>query len=241
MSSHVSTLALHQYRYDELDDTARAEVDAHLSGCDRCRGRLQVQLAQREAFVLQPLPAAIAASQVELAAPTLWVRLRSLLPIGALVAALVVAGLVPLILPSGVGPGHVESPETTRIKGPHSALEIWIDGDQGPRELRKGDVLRTGDRVQLVFDPLGAPYAILAGRDGTGAIEVWKTIDTRDRPQGLRQAPFGLTLDDTPGDQEFILIPAQARLDERRITRIIEGDGSLSNGPDWVSVIVPKE
>ena len=94
--------------------------------------------------------------------------------------------------------------------------------------------------MQLVFDPMGAPFVALAGRDGSGSVEVWKVIDTRGQPRGLRHASFALTLDETPGDQEFILVPLPEPLSEAQIIERLEA-GSDMNDVEPVSVVLPKE
>lgn len=188
--SHVNTLALHRLHAGELDPAEAAPLRAHLDTCPRCSARWQALQAQREAFVLQPVPPALRTP----AAPPAWRRwlLWGLAPALALGIALVVVG------PGAPGPHP--GLEEGRTKGAAAALEVWLDTPQGPKLLHEGDSVAAGDTVQLRFDPGPHRVVTLAGRDGRGAVEVYGSTEARG---GVQTAPFALTLDDTPGDQVF--------------------------------------
>lgn len=228
MSPHLSTLTLHQLRYGELDPQAAARAQAHVQTCERCRRRLAVQQREREAFVLQPVPEPLRARPAPPHPPS-WVA--TFLPALALAAACFVA--VPVLRDLG----HVEPVEQVRLKGAGPALEVWVERDGGARVLRPEEPLRAGDRIQILFDPQDASHIVLAGRDPTGTVEVWGAL-TPERP-GLQPAPFGLTLDATPGYQEVAVIGAPAPLTEAEVARIL--DGRQANGVWMRSVMLPKE
>lgn len=218
---HVSTLALHQLRYGELDADAAQQVRAHLGACDVCAGRLRAQERERAAFVLRPMPDAIRAQAFSSGSrPASSPRqerpssLRDLL--GFAVAVLAAASLFVLV-PALRGPDVevASAQDTVRVRGELPLIEVWVDTGAGPRLLRDSEALGEGHRVQIAYDPQGASYVALAGRDGSGQIEVYTT----DAPTGvgLVRAPFALTLDDAPGVQELFVIGAGVPLDARSV------------------------
>lgn len=230
MTPHLSTLTLHRLRYGELATDAQASARAHLEGCARCRQRLGAQERTREAFVLQPIPPAIRALSEPPRPRFAWVR--QLLPGLALAAVALTFVAVPAL--REVRPGL--QVEEVRTKGAGPALEVWVDRD-GVRAVRDTDVLSAGDRIQVVFDPRQAAHVTIAGRDPTGAIEVWGTV-TPERP-GMQPAPFALTLDATPGYQEVFVVASPWPLTRSEVERAVEGR-PLPNGIKVDSVLLPK-
>lgn len=69
--------------------------------------------------------------------------------------------------------------------------------------------------MQLAYDPHEAPFVALAGRDGSGLVEIYS--DRAPTGAGLVRAPFALTLDGTPGDQELFVIGSPRALREQEI------------------------
>ena len=65
--------------------------------------------------------------------------------------------------------GSVEALERIvgQIRERWPAVEIWIETTSGPRVLGEDEPLHGGDTVQVLFDPAGAAYVTLAGRDAT--------------------------------------------------------------------------
>ena len=62
----------------------------------------------------------------------------------------------------------------------------------------------------------------LAGQDGTGAIEVYGTVETAGR-EGLVEAPFSLVLDGQPGPQAFFVLGHDEPLSEDAVRQHVEG------------------
>lgn len=245
---HVSTLTLHQLRYGELQGDALRDVRSHLDGCDVCAGRLRAQEQERAAFVVRPVPAFIRDLAAQQAPPPVpaWQRwLRQLAPMALATAA---AASVFVIAPSLRGGDEVASADAVadgivdgmgvdgvvdvvRTRGELPTVEVWVDTGAGPRLLRPEDRLGEGDRVQLAYDPQGASYIALAGRDASGQIEVYTT----EAPTGigLVRAPFALTLDDAPGVQELFVVGASVPLDASDVRAAVSGGaGQAALGPD---------
>lgn len=235
---HLSTLALHRLRYGELPEPERREARAHLDACAPCRRRLGVQERTREEFVLQPIPSelhATLAGPVRQRSPirggaTAWVQ-RALLPL-----VLVAAGAIFVAVPLARSSRAVEALEQGRAKGGTGDLEIWIDRD-GPRALRDGDHLGAGDRLQVLYDPEGAPHVAIAGRDPTGEIQIWGHL--RPEREGLQPAPFALTLDATPGFQEIVVVRSRVELTPDEVRRAVLGR-RVPAGTAVERVLLPK-
>jgi hypothetical protein len=206
MTAHLSTLTLHRLRYGELDPTSAEQARRHLASCPTCAGRLSVQERERAAFVARPVPQPLRGLSEEPRMPSWWRELSGLALALAAAAALFVA--IPSIRPA-VEPG---AGDIVRYRGELPAVEAWIDQGEGPRLLRPDDVLSAGHKVQLAYDPHGASSVAIAGRDGTGAIEVYTT--NAPTGVGLVRAPFALTLDDAPGTQELFVVGSPGPLDE---------------------------
>lgn len=203
--THPSTLQLHQLRYGELSGEALGRVRSHLAGCDACAARLRAQEAERAAFVARPVPAALRQAAAP-PRPAWWQWLAPLL-----VAAAVVLCVRALRDAPASGAAGPEAPEI-RFRGELPAVEVWVKGDRGPRALGEDERLGPGSVVQLKYDPRGASAIAIAGRDGSGKVEVYTT----EAPIGigLVTAPFALTLDATPGDQELFVVGSPQPLDE---------------------------
>lgn len=235
---HVSTLTLHQLRYGELAGDALRDARVHLDGCDVCAGRLRAQEQERAAFVVRPVPAFVrelAAQQAPAAAPA-WQRwIRQVLPV---VLATATAAALVVVVPAlrgedGVASadGVTDAGDVVRTRGDLPTIEVWVDAGVGPRLLRPEDRLGEGDRVQLAYDPQGASYVALAGRDASGQIEVYTT----EAPTGigLVRAPFALTLDDAPGVQELFVVGASVPLDASDVrTAVASGGGQAGLGAE---------
>ncbi|MFK7927241.1 MAG: hypothetical protein AB8H79_03585 [Myxococcota bacterium] len=233
-----NTLLLHRYHQGELQGSVREQVRAAIESDPETRERYQALQANESAFAVQSLPPWL----VQESRPSFW---RTWMPVwapmGALVAvgaAVLIAVNVPALTPSGV-PG-VDVADVLIEKGELPELEVWVDAGSGPRPLRTFDdgeveALGEGAHVQLVFQARGRRFVTLAGRDGTGEIEVYDSIEVRGR-EGLIQAPFGLVLDDAPGPQEFFALGHDEPLTARDVQRHVEQEtGDLNR------VAVPKQ
>lgn len=204
MTFHLSTLTLHQLRYGELEGPPLAEAQRHLGSCDRCAARLSVQQHERAAFVVRPVPPALRGLG-EAPRRRFWAEL---FPFALAAAAAAILFVTVPALRSSYEPARPE----IAFRGTLPEVEAWVDQGGGARPLRGDDVLGAGDRVQLTYDPHGASYIALAGRDGTGTVEVYTT--TAPTGIGLVQAPFALTLDGAPGVQELFVVSSKSPLDE---------------------------
>lgn len=214
--SHLNTLVLHQLRYGELSGDALASAREHLDVCESCSARLRAQEGERAAFVAAPIPDAIRAIGASPAPMRAW--WRDWMPLaGALLAAASLSLVVREVSVERVEP----ETDVVHTKGELPAIEVWVKRPEGTRPLREGEPVVPGDRVQMVYDPHGASAIALAGRDGSGRVEVYTT--NAPTGIGLVRAPFALTLDDTPGAQELFVVGSDRALSEDEVKEAVAG------------------
>ena len=233
--SHLSTLALYRYHLGELPPPERLQADAHLASCAPCQARLEAARADDEAVASEPLPPLLqdlAAPSAERDAPTpsqwaLFLRRVGMPAVSLLAAAVVLLMALPITQQPSPPPGN-------RTRGALPDLEVWLQEASGHRPLRVGEALGEGDQVVLFYHPHHAPSVALAGRDHSGEVEVYRVL--HPVKEGLQPAPFGLTLDNAPGVQEFFVVAGPRDLSDAEVVAAIErGDPSVSR------VVIPKE
>lgn len=249
--THISTPRLHQLRLGELAPAERAPLEAHLASCALCAGRLGHQHEARAAFVVTPVPPAIAA----LDRPSPWARLRdglfqirAALVLVPVAAALLVALRVPDAPteptertkgPSDVAGAVTGASESERAKGAAPLLEAWIQTGESARPVYTGEAVRAGTRVQLKYDPGRRRFVTLAGRDARGTVEVYGTLPARG--PGVAPAPFALTLDDAKGSQEFFAILTDTRPAPDAVLEALSGEPVRMDEGEIASVVLRKE
>lgn len=221
----VSTLVLYRYHLGELSPDEAARVRASIDADPDVRRRWQAILAAETEAAAAPLPPRIGAlAERDRRRPRAWL-LPGLLGALAIAAALVVA------LPLGpVSPEPSSPAPYLGTKGELPDLEVWVATSGGARLLRPDEPVGPGDTIQLAVHPRGAAFVSLAGRDGTGEIEIYGSVRASD-PNALVVAPFALTLDEAPGPQEFFALAHDAPASEAELAASIRrGDG------EWRSV-----
>jgi hypothetical protein len=121
-----------------------------------------------------------------------------------------------------------------RTRGALPDLEVWLQSPDGHRPLQVGEALGDGDQVVLFYHPHEADRVAIAGRDHTGEVEVYRLL--HPVKEGLQPAPFGLTLDDAPGVQEFFVVGGASDLTASdAVEAILRMDDTVTR------VVVPKE
>ncbi len=244
--SHISTLALHQYRYGELSPERMAEIRAHIDSCDTCRGRLMAQENHRAQFELMPMPAAIKARAAKPPRRAWWWAGLALPVLGA--AALL---LVPTLMPgvssndwmgvaleqAGVKGGGGEAVAGRQSTDGTEGIQAWLATEE-PRLVTTADVLRPGDKVQLSYRTDDRATVTLAGRDGRGSVEIYGALQAKaDGTWHL--APISLVLDRTPGDQVFFTVYSDAPLDRTELSQALSESRALPD-TEVVGMVLPK-
>ena len=213
MSAHPNTLTLHRLRYGELSGDEELALRAHLDGCPDCADRLRSQENHRAAFALQPVPPAIAALGAKPEKRPWW-RL-------AWVPALLVAAAA-LFVVQVPTTTEGELTEEIRTKGAGVGLEAWLDTEPAARALSDGDEVEPGDTIQLRFRDREGGWVSFAGMDGRGDVEVYGSLPAEASPE-WRNAPFALTLDDSPGPQRFYAVFTFDRPSDHAVERALLG------------------
>ncbi len=210
---HLSTLALHQLRYGELEGEAEAAARRHLDSCPTCNQRFAAQQAFRAAFELKAPPIALP----EPAGPSLWERARGWLrwapaPALALAAALVLFVQLDGAQPSGGVDGDSPAGDQVRLKG-QADIQVIVE-DRGA--LDPGERIVAGDRIQLRI-PQGPWQEAWVG-DGEALIGHF-ALD-KDGPS---LSPFALTVDGEAGDEELVVLLAEEPLGEDAALAAMQG------------------
>ncbi|MFT6143881.1 MAG: anti-sigma factor RsiW [Myxococcota bacterium] len=210
MTAHLNTLTLHQLRYGELDDTEEADARAHLATCELCSERLGAQQAERAAFEAMPVPEAIRNVP---AAPTPANNNRNWVIAVALIAVAAAVVLTVFIQPwtsaptgTVIGAPIAQGIDGIRSKGAEDAIVVqaFKDTADGPVAIESGGHVRVGDRIQLKVRRPPAPWVTIAGVDGSGEAVVYGSW--QPEADDWEPAPFGLTMDDTPGKESIYAV-----------------------------------
>ncbi len=235
--SHLSTLALYRYRFGELPSSEADAAARHLKDCARCQARMAAAKDDDDDVAAEPLPGFLAelsgdplSNAPPAPKPSQWaVFLRRVgMPAVSLLAA---AAMLLVALSSMRRPTEDDG---LRTRGALPDLEVWLQSPDGHRPLQVGEALGDGDQVVLFYHPHDADRVAIAGRDRSGDIEVYRVL--HPVKEGLQPAPFGLTLDDAPGVQEFFAVAGAKGFSESdAIDAILAMDGTVTR------VVVPKE
>ena len=160
------------------------------------------EVAPTDAEVLARVPPEVFAAAVQRRTQRQR-RRRAAVAGGLLAAALGLFVLVPRTPPPGAD-------AEVRIKGERVRLEAWVERDAGARALVEGDVLREGDRVQLVVHGGGEGAGVVWSVDGRGVVtEHHRFVDAAQ----LR-LPSSYRLDDAPDFEVFLVAVGSLDPDE---------------------------
>ncbi len=210
-----SDRALDQWLAGELGADRRATLDAHVSGCEACAGRHRARLAARTAFPLE----APAFERLAPAAPARrrWSRWWALAPALAAAAAFVLMA-------------RPRDEEGVRTKG-HDALGFFVLHGGLVREGVQGEIVRPGDRLQLVTTTAAPRFLTVLERDAGGRASVFFPSAPVAAPVASGRAvplPTSVALDDSVGvgtlygvfcDRAVTIAPLVRELEQR-------GDGA---------------
>jgi hypothetical protein len=229
---HLSTLLLHQLRYGELEPTAMQAARAHVDGCPRCRSRLSAQQANRSAFEVRPMPAALR----DLPSPSIWRRLVRFLQTDALAVPglAVAAALLLLVVAAPQSDEHDPlGPDVVRSKG-STEVELIREGEG---VMEAGASVQAGDRIQVRV-PAG-PYSEAWVGDSEQVLGHFEL-----QPEKATLAPFALTIDDEPGAESLTVILSEAPLARSEAEGYLKRQTTRNTPPSGVRIqrlYLPKE
>jgi hypothetical protein len=184
-------------------------VEAHATGCARCRAWLQGAAAVEERFQAEVLPRlvprlrqALAAAEDGAARTRTRSRARHAWWLGGLAAA-ACAGLAIALLP-------VLRPPELLAKG--AGLTVYVRHGEEVRVARPGERVVPGDELRFSLAPARTCFAWVASLDAAGTVSLLAPAGgaAPARVQGPGTLPGSATLDATPGPERVYVICSPA-------------------------------
>jgi hypothetical protein len=227
----LSDLRIDQLLGDELSESARVEVQAHLAGCTPCRARRDDFAARCDTYLAQaPSFGALAERVDRLRADR--TRARGRPRARTALFALAAAAAVLLALRSGLtdrtpsGPAAPREPELsdgTRGKG---VPELGYFVKRGDHVVlgEPGRVLRPGDRLRFTYTSSRAQQFALLNRDGRGT-RVYYPTGTRSAAIAAGEAvalDFSVELDDYVGSERVLAVFCEEPFDLEPLRRAFD-------------------
>jgi hypothetical protein len=187
------------------------QLGHEIGGADRL-----AEIARSNEEILDQYPPQLMVAQIEKrhheSRRSLPPSLRFVLPALAAVSAAV---LVWILLPGG--PRHLVDPakvfavaeEQILVKGAPQLIIHRMKGTQVER-VKTGQMVASGDLLQLEYNAAEARYGIVFSVDGRGSVALHYPSNPSDStslvPGGAHALPFSYELDDAPGFERFFLI-----------------------------------
>lgn len=205
---HLSSEAIDLLLLAALSPLQADEAQAHLDGCDDCRGRWRELNDDKQRFEQFVLPRTLPKVEARVAADRAGFfgrfKLQLLIPLLGVAAA---AGLV-----ATWGPGtQTEDDVYVGIKGAaQPSLEVFaVRGDGGVFPVTAGVTLQPKDRIGFMLNPAGAKYLMVVSRDGAGVFSVYHPFGAQQsQPIALTGAkvelPTKVELDETLGAEHVV-------------------------------------
>lgn len=211
LSHCPSDLALEAFANGELDDSVAELTRAHLTSCQSCRLRHEVQARERAEFYATAPTFEVHAQRF--VAPR---RRRSFIAGGLAVAAMAAAALLVVF----------GTPSETRLKGQPS-IGFYVKRGDHVRESDGMISLRPGDLLRFTYTSDRDRYFALFDRDPRSASIFYPQGQRAMLLRAGRDVPlqFSVELDDTPGvetvhalfcSESFELEPLRAALEQTR-------------------------
>jgi len=235
------------YLADALEPGARARLDDHLAGCERCTGRLDRMRAEAAAFsAARPWSAVrevVEAAQDPPRRGWLSRLLGRPLWLGMPLAAAAAAAL--LVLLPGRGPQPPPGWETeprVRPKG-EVGLSFVVARDGRAVDGDPAEVYHPGDRLQLRYSTPLHLGLVVVGRDGTGAVSTWYDADGWSvpiRPGTRRLLDGSVVLDAAPGPELVVACFSREPVRTGEVVEAVRADRPLPEGCERASLSIRK-
>ncbi len=184
---HVTALALERYLHEPKAHGLRRTLDAHLSACGTCAGRLSAMeamnatplvvppaLLQRrtQAKVVQLRPRIFATAALAIAAVAL-VAVALPQALGGAAVDLDATDPAPMVQGPGAGSatgatGAVAASTGLRRKGGSFDVGFWVHDGARERAVASGDTVRAGERVGFRVWSATPGYLLIVGVDSSG-------------------------------------------------------------------------
>jgi hypothetical protein len=210
---HFADWELALYRLGELPPRRKRALETQLAQDPILAERL-ASLEAREAALMERLPPRVVAARAEEAArsePKRRLGWRLAAP--ALIAAAALLVAIPTLGPdTGETPAQQRSPGV-RDKGVTPYLRVHREVPGGLEELKPGDRLGAGERLQISYAGLGRGYGVVLSVDGRGAVTLHLPRDGAQAAELALEGTVDLAesyeLDDAPTYERFFLVTAR--------------------------------
>jgi hypothetical protein len=225
-SRHPSALALDRLALG----VARADVAAHVAGCEACRARMPTSA-----------PAAAVPAWARQLPPRRRSRLSWLVGsrprvFGVAVAAFACAVVV------WAGRGHLVEPGGTRpYVGTKGGPELWLYVKRGDRvTLWNGaDAVTPGDLIRLKVQPDRFEHVSVFGaaKPPGGYNRVYDGAIPSGEATAL---PFSLKVDAQPGDEALLIVLSSASVPADQVGKVLAGAGDKDGRWWWRRLVLSK-
>jgi hypothetical protein len=225
--AHLSALELDLLDLGGMAPAERTRAEAHLAGCERCRGDLETARTAKREFDERVFLRTVPAIRVRGEKRSLfsWRRLSFTLAPALAAAAAIAIFLRPTPVDHGDGGLGVKG-------GP--AMQVFAQRDDPVRrifQVRDGDTMRPGDALRFAVYPSSWPYLLVVSVDGKGTVSSYFPFggDQSGRLDGEARVelPGSVLLDDAPGPERIFAIFSREPLTVRAATSAL---GSIANG-----------
>ncbi len=213
MSRQVKDVLLEKYLADAMTPEARVALEKTLAASPDDAARLAELRADSQAFLIQHPPAPFAARVLEKTERPRRAFWQWLVPVGALVAAL----LVLLVRSPRVEP-------ETSIKGA-LGLTVHRQLQSGSETLTPEATLHPGDSLRFELSAARPGFVAVFGRDASGHVVAFTP---QEGTQALKQLlarellPDAIQLDDAGASEAFFAVWAPESFDVQRVARAID-------------------
>jgi hypothetical protein len=197
----------------ELHLLAPADADAHVAGCERCKGRLAEMKVQGEEFarLVHPATADALAARRRGALRWQWASWLAL-PCAAAAAALIAS------LSLGPPAGYLGS------KGPAVALTVYAQSNGLARALHDGAQVQAGAALRFRVQPDHSCHLWIVSVDQTGLVsQLYPAAGDLSAEKSAGGAlPGGALLDGRPGPERMFAICSEEPISFTELSRAIE-------------------
>jgi hypothetical protein len=242
----VPALLVEQLALGELDEGRAARVRAEL-GPDDALARQRIEASDREILADYPPERVAADIRRKLAQTPNRAPSRAWIPWVLAPTMVAAAALLWVVVRDDESPTlatHVENldePEQTRIKGgvePHLVIDRRTAA--GHERLVTGQLVRSGDLLQVSYVPAGRRQGVIVSIDGAGAVTLHHPEASGASPTlaDATEVPLAHSyeLDDAPGFERFVFVTRDGQpptVDEvmRAAERLAEDPTRAANAP----------
>jgi hypothetical protein len=208
---HLSAFDLDLLEMGGLSAADRAQAEAHLQDCARCRAEREAAAQLRQRFSEHVLPRTLA----RVTQRRRWVGWKWM-PV-LLAPALAAAALLFYLRPQG-------EPEYAFKGGP--ALTVYARHGDRVWKLRDGQKLQPGDELRFVVAPAGHRYVLVASLDGAGQASIYYPFGG-ERSAAVAsgaELPGSIKLDETLGRERLFALFSDEPLSTADVLRQLKAD-----------------